>query len=409
MLTREIRLQIIGLTIVSAVGVLASVLTTHGLRGQMLIRDLRQLEATFQSGADLCGEAGIRCLDSVAAPKRGAVRTQWSQAWWQKKGAQDIAVATVGNAAGDVRHVSLDRLTTLSESATGAIVAITTICLAGMFVFWLLAVVLPARAMAGRLQIELRRVLVEGKASAVPKDPLVVALADTLGELEAARRRLLASERIATMGFFAGGIAHQIGNPLSAARQYVEALSAQIRVGQSVSESTLERIRQQLERIHRAIEGLSRLARPDRLQFESIELAGMLNDVLDHIRQTWRGEFDVRVRGDSSLMVSSDRLALEQAIINFIRNGIEAQSGGAVRIEIVLNSVDEAAEMVIRDFGRGFPPGFYADALLESEKLGGTGLGIPLAVRLLELLGARANFSNWENGAEVRIVFPRGK
>lgn len=337
MLTRELRIQILGLIVLVAVSFAVSAITTHVLAEQVRLAKLPHEQTTI-----------------------------------------------------------------MIERATAVVRLLTLFILSAAVVAWLLTVVLPARAAVTSFRSQIRQYLSGDKANK-GNDPLSLLLAETLNELDAARRRLLASERMAALGFFAGGIAHQIGNPLSAARQYAEVLRLQSS-GQAAE--LLPRLQLQLDRMQAAIEGLLRLARPERLSPEVISVQALLNEALEQIRSTWPGVFDAELCGFLSAKVFTDRLAVVQALLNFMRNASEAQGQANTRIQIEIVDEGSLVRLDIRDFGPGFPEGFRPDAVLESDKLGGTGLGIPLAVRLIDLVGGTVAFSNWSSGALVRITLP---
>lgn len=288
------------------------------------------------------------------------------------------------------------------ERAASAVRLLTAFILSAVLVTWLLAVVLPARAAVSRFRTQIKSYLSGGVTGKI-NDPLAQLLADALSELETARRQLLASERISALGFFAGGIAHQIGNPLSAARQYVEVLRLQ---AGPKNDELLPRLQQQLDRIHTAVEGLSRLARPERLTSETVSADALLADVLEQVRSTWPGHLEVTLSGELAALVVTDRLAVGQALLNYIRNAAEAQGQGHVRLNIAVSRLGDFVRFEISDFGPGFAPGFRPDAVFESEKLGGTGLGIPLATRLIDLVGGAVKFENWKEGAKVTVSLP---
>ncbi len=269
----------------------------------------------------------------------------------------------------------------------------------GFLLFWFVGLA-PARRREKRLRRSIEELAASSGLATESDDPLVEALQLTVDRLDRARRDLVAAERVATLGYFSGGIAHQIGNPLAAVRQYLEAAQSNLDDPED-ARPMLKRAAAQAERIHRAVEGLLRLARPDRLEYRGIELGEFVQQVIESAPVLDLGVVQFRI--DRPVAVQTDPYALEQILLNLMRNAVEASDDPCV--EVVVSGNDTQCKVEISDNGPGFDPGGLEEALV-STKAGGTGLGIPLAQRLAQLLGIRIEFGNWEGGGCVTLTIP---
>lgn len=149
-----------------------------------------------------------------------------------------------------------------------------------------------------------------------------------------------------------------------------------------------------------------RLARPERLERRPVKVATLVREILAELAGGIDRSLEVKLEIADDLRLVTDAAALEQILVNLLRNGAEAQPE-AVRFEISATLSGGQCRIVIRDYGPGLPAG--DPALLESAKPHGTGLGLPLAQRLAELLGGRLTLgpAPGGQGAEAVLSLPR--
>jgi signal transduction histidine kinase len=140
-------------------------------------------------------------------------------------------------------------------------------------------------------------------------------------------------------------------------------------------------------------------------------------EVLESVRNrfAWRADAEGRpleVRSPDGLVVTGDRLRLEQAVGNLVENALR-HGEGAVRMEA--RRVNGAVELAVEDEGGGFPPEFLPRAFHrfsrtdESRTGGGAGLGLAIVDVIARAHGGYARATNPAGGgAEVEIVLPDG-
>ncbi len=236
----------------------------------------------------------------------------------------------------------------------------------------------------------------------------------TTRELTATQQSLVRSEKLASVGRLAAGIAHEIGNPLSAISGLVEL----VETGDLEPEEQREflgRVRKETERINRIIRDLLDFARSEPTAHEvdaTCDLAEVVEDAvrlvgpqadLRQVTLERRFEEEVpRVRG------SAARLA--QVVLNLLLNAADAIGGeGTIRLEVTRDG--EMVTLVVHDTGPGIPEEVLADIFepfVTTKPPGqGTGLGLAVCQTLVEQLGGTLDAENApEGGARFSVRLP---
>jgi len=230
----------------------------------------------------------------------------------------------------------------------------------------------------------------------------------------------LQSERLALIGTMSAKLAHEVRNPLNSlvlgldlVRDDLNALSPG--GGEKAQEALdlLGSVEDELHRIRRTVEDYLRFARLPRVQLEPLNLDQLLADRLELLRadfQQTKIALDLDL-GAGDAPVHADPAQLWQAVLNLVRNAIEAMpSGGTLRIQTRV--VSDRVECRIEDTGSGMS----SEALSQlfrpffSTKSGGTGLGMALARQILHEHGAGIECeSEVGEGTCFTLSFPRAQ
>lgn len=143
---------------------------------------------------------------------------------------------------------------------------------------------------------------------------------------------LVRTEKLATVGRLAAGIAHEVGNPLSAIGTYVEVLQKR-----GADPEIAAALAREVGRIDRIVRGLLDYARPGDQELGLIDLAAviaMARDLLEH-QGVLKG-IDLRVELDGSRLAVLGRAhALEQIVVNLLLNAVDAAPRGPIVIGAV--------------------------------------------------------------------------
>ncbi len=206
--------------------------------------------------------------------------------------------------------------------------------------------------------------------------------------LDTSLERLRHSERLASMGTLAAGIAHQINNPIGSIRMTAEyALAVAGESAEKDTEQTHESLQQIVEHAKRCgaiVSSMLQFARNEPTPKHSVDLAEIIQRVCDQMKSLARSQSAVI---DTKLLIGPLRvfgsaIELEQVMLNLVQNACES-SDGPVRVEVKGNRVQGAIWIAVTDDGRGMSHEQVEHALepFYTTRLGrgGTGLGLSVA------------------------------
>jgi signal transduction histidine kinase len=209
-------------------------------------------------------------------------------------------------------------------------------------------------------------------------------------ELQAAQDRLVQQEKMAVLGTFASGLAHEVRNPLNSIGLQLSVLERKIaRMAPQLAPETSELalvIRDEVRRLDRLVSDFLLFARSGRLLAGDGDLDAVAADVITLLAP----EADagrVRIRwdrvGEPARGLRMDAEKIKQVIINLVRNGMEAQpDGGVVVVETGL--VDGVARLRVHDAGPGLPDAVDVFQLFVTTKDKGTGLGLSIVQQITQ-------------------------
>ena len=210
-----------------------------------------------------------------------------------------------------------------------------------------------------------------------------------VAEAEHARdEELLDAERVATMGTFAMGIAHEVATPLAVIIGRAEQLLAKVRDDERAARGA-QTILTQADRIQHIVRRFLDMARGGPPSLERVDPSSIVRAALDAVEHRF-AKAGVALTSDiSSAMptIQCDRDLLEQAIVNLLLNACEACSDGG-HVEIAARSDAERVAFVVTDDGAGITPD---NALRAREPFfttkprgAGTGLGLAIATEIVK-------------------------
>ncbi len=242
-------------------------------------------------------------------------------------------------------------------------------------------------------------------------DHLALALdaADVLTRAVAVERSLAHAEKLAAIGELAARIAHEIRNPITAARSLAQQLA---REPGAPFAAEHELILAELERVERQVAGLLRFVRRDELRLEAVDLGELVGATVEHFRRRFEElGVSVDVSAGRAISTRADRERMRQVLINLLENALDAlgdrpvgrrlvvtvaQTNGKATVRVVDNGSGVAAELLPRLFEPFF-----------SLKPNGTGLGLAIARRTVEAHGGTiAAAPAPEGGLSVSIEVP---
>ena len=194
----------------------------------------------------------------------------------------------------------------------------------------------------------------------------------------------------------AAGIAHEVRNPLNALQINLsileQELSEQIPDKSSHVFEVLGKIANELRSLDDFVTEFLRYARPPRLKLETVVVRSLLTDLATFIGpECAKKGVALSVTGEGGPgTVLADGVQLKHAILNLVLNALQSTPAGS-SISIESRGEADRLEIAVRDSGEGIAPdllGRVFDAFFTTRE-GGTGLGLPIARRIVEGHGGR--------------------
>jgi two-component system, NtrC family, sensor kinase len=226
--------------------------------------------------------------------------------------------------------------------------------------------------------------------------------------LERAQDDLVRSARLASVGRLAAGIAHEVGNPLSAVIGYLD-LIRQMSDDPAAARDLVDRTSKEVDRIHRTIRDLLGYARPGTGSPTNIDVQRVIEDAFATVRYQpgFREvdvvrEFEPRVR---PVFVENDKL--HQVLVNLMLNAADAMEGKG-RLIIRLFDVPDEVQLEIEDSGPGLSreveKHLFEPFFTTKDPGRGTGLGLATSQVLVERMGGQLGARNVPGGGALFSV-----
>ncbi len=218
------------------------------------------------------------------------------------------------------------------------------------------------------------------------------------------------SRRLAALGRLTSGVAHEVKNPINAIVVHLELLRQKMATADPNAQRHVDVIGTEIRRLDRVVQTLVDFTRPMDLRLAEVDLRRLLDDILQlaspdaerhgvHVLPTLPSE---------PMPVKVDVDLVKQAILNVMINGIQAMATGG---NLVVRAFREAgeAQVEITDQGGGISPEIREKIfnLYFTTKKGGSGIGLPMAYRVMQLHNGSMEFDSvMGEGTTFRLHFP---
>jgi signal transduction histidine kinase len=219
-------------------------------------------------------------------------------------------------------------------------------------------------------------------------------------ELESA---LDSSNRLARLGTLISGLAHQLRSPLNGMNMRLELLRHE--TGETGAKH-IDKLRREVTRLDEAVEALLRFMRPEQLKLSDFDVNELLKELGGRVNSE---KIKVEYELDTALpLVRADRGLIFEALSNLITNADQAMADGGV-LRLTTCSRGSSVELAIADRGHGIASE-HLDRIFDlyyTTKSGGSGLGLPFAMRAIELNGGKiAIESELGQGTTCKVTIP---
>ena len=227
-------------------------------------------------------------------------------------------------------------------------------------------------------------------------------------------RRVLEGEHAHSMQQLSASIAHEIRNPITAAKSLVQQMEEAPTSRENVEYARVAL--EELQRVERSVSHLLRFARDEEMGIADLRMSEVLDSALETFSDRLeRTGIALERHIDCQGAMRGDAEKLRRVMINLMGNAIDALTEGGVkdpRIEVAMGENLAGTEVWVRVKDNG--PGIDAEAQrklfspFHTSKVGGTGLGLAICRKLVDAHGGSIEVSSAPgSGAEFLLIFPK--
>lgn len=205
------------------------------------------------------------------------------------------------------------------------------------------------------------------------------------------------SRRLAAIGRLTSGVAHEVKNPINAIVVHLEVLRQKLKQIDPDTRRHMDVIGSEIQRLDRVVQMLVDFTRPVELRLNEIDLHKLVDDVVQ-LASPAAEQHQVRIErqtGKDSLLARIDADLVKQAILNIVLNGVQAMPQGG-NLRVACRREGDGALVTVRDQGQGIPADIRDKVfnLYFSTKEGGSGIGLAMAYRVVQLHHGSLDFTS---------------
>ena len=230
--------------------------------------------------------------------------------------------------------------------------------------------------------------------------------------------RLLLSERQASVGRLAAGVAHEINNPLTGVLTYTHMLLRRKDLNEEVR-ADLQTVAEATERVRKIVKGLLDFSRQTKLDREQVDVNRLISNTIALMENQAlvKGIGMAFKPGDDLHTVNMDRNQFQSVLLNVLINALDAtKPGDSITVStsnspVVNEAGQEGIEISVADTGCGIPPEHLNklfDPFFTTKEVGhGTGLGLSVTLGIVQRHGGSIQVaSEVGKGATFTIWVP---
>lgn len=221
------------------------------------------------------------------------------------------------------------------------------------------------------------------------------------------------NDRLATIGQIAAGTAHEIRNPLTSIRGFLQVMEHTLKEKERSKEyGYTEIMLREIDRINSLVSEFLSLSKPRSKKMVPIQVKDVFSEILPIIKgEAILHNIEVEYEMGVTLLpyIMADEKILKQIFLNICKNAIEAmRDGGNLKIKVRSDSENQTLIVDICDEGPGIPPTVIAQIFdpFFTTKESGTGLGLAVCQRLVQEIGGSIRVMSDSLGTTFTIYLP---
>lgn len=218
------------------------------------------------------------------------------------------------------------------------------------------------------------------------------------------------SRRLSAIGRLTSGVAHEVKNPINAIVVHLEVLRQKMKEIDPDTRRHVDVISSEIQRLDRVVQTLVDFTRPVELRLSDMDLRKVVDDVVS-LASPAAQKHNVLIEREASpdaLPVRIDADLVKQAVLNIVLNGVQAMPNGGT-LRLAAKREGDGALISVRDQGPGIPDNIRDKIfnLYFTTKSGGSGIGLAMAYRVVQLHHGSVEFSTIiDHGTTFYLRFP---
>ena len=239
------------------------------------------------------------------------------------------------------------------------------------------------------------------------KQGIIEIFKQVMHSLDKREENLHVTEKMATLGRLATGVAHEIRNPLTSIKMRLFSLDREFEEESSQKED-IQVIREEVDRLEDIVKNFLQFARPPEVKLEPTSISEVINGVTDFLLPKFESQ-DINIQynsSDDNVMVLADKDQLRQVLMNILLNACDAlPDGGDINLthERIIEKELKMVRVKIGNSGPSIPLDDAANVFepFFSTRDEGTGLGLSIAKRIVESHGGTIKLDEPQEGEGV--------
>lgn len=219
------------------------------------------------------------------------------------------------------------------------------------------------------------------------------------------KKVLLDSEKLILAGQLSAGLVHEIRNPLTSLKGFLQLVQAGIKQQEKYYNVMIGEI----EKLEKITSELLQMAKP----FEDIQKKELVSELIHDVIFIMSTQTDLKdvyfiTELEDDLYVHCNATQIKQALINIIKNGAEAMDKSGI-IKVTTQKEDDYVAIEVLDEGQGIPDDMVKEVgnPFFSTKPDGTGLGLTITKQIIEIHRGKLRISSYEDvGTSFTILLP---
>jgi two-component system, sporulation sensor kinase B len=216
------------------------------------------------------------------------------------------------------------------------------------------------------------------------------------------------SEKLNILGELAASVAHEVRNPLTVVKGFLQLMEQKDRKDFEYLPIVLS----ELGRAESIINDYLNFAKPQFNKMEPVALVEVIREII-FLLEPLASKQGITLKPQINVeapYIYTDRNQLKQAMVNFIKNAIEATSSGGYVSVSLQSAEDHLVKVVITDSGKGMDKEQLSriGTLFYTTKDKGTGLGTTVSIKIIETMNGKVLYRSTRGiGTEVTLLLPR--